>query len=73
MALNDTRNCKGSQFNISAAPFQTSADFSVFDHLKYVATSTQSFPVSATGSVEISSAISAATGSSRRIVLMRHG
>jgi Family of unknown function (DUF6081) len=61
MALNDTRSFKGSRFNISAAPFQTSADFSVFDHLKYIATSTQSFAVPATGSVEISSTIKAAT------------
>jgi hypothetical protein len=61
MALNDTRNFAGNAFNISAAPFQTANDFSVFDHLKYIAISNQAFPVPADGSVEISSTIQAAT------------
>jgi hypothetical protein len=61
MALDDTRNFGGNSFNVSAVPFQTAADFSVFDHLKYIAISNKAFPVPADGSVEISSTIRAAT------------
>ncbi len=46
---------------MSAVPFQTRADFIVFDHLKYIAISNKAFPVPANGSVEISSTIKAAT------------
>jgi len=61
MAFNDTRNFTGNMFNVSAAPFQTAYDFSVFDHLKYIAISNQAFPVPADGAVEISSTIKAST------------
>jgi len=61
MALNDTRNFAGNMFNVSAAPFQTAYDFSVFDHLKYIAISNAAFPVPADGAVEISSTIKAST------------
>jgi hypothetical protein len=61
MAVNDTRSFAGSRFNVSAAPFQTANDYSVYDHLKYIAISHDSFPVPASGSVEISSTIRAAT------------
>jgi Family of unknown function (DUF6081) len=61
MALDDTRNFGGGRFNVSAAPFRTSFDFSVFDHLKYIAISNQAFSIPALGSVEISSTINAAT------------
>jgi hypothetical protein len=61
MALQDTRNFKGGSFNVSAVPFRTGADFSVFDHLKYIALSTRSFPVPASGSVTFSSTIRVAT------------
>src|SRR3954462_7943242 len=57
----DTRNFARNAFHVSAAPFRTAADFSVFDHLKYFAASNQSFPVPTVGSVEISSTITAAT------------
>lgn len=57
----DTRNFEGKRFNISAAPFKVGADFSVFDHLKYIGTSNRSFPVPAAGSVEFASTITAAT------------
>jgi hypothetical protein len=61
MALSDTRNFAGNAFNVSAAPFQTAYDFSVYDHLKYIGISKQAFPVPADGAVEISSTIKAAT------------
>ena len=61
MAVHDTRNFQGNAFNITATPFQTGADFSVFDHLKYIALSTRTFPVPAQGSVGFSSRIQAAT------------
>ncbi len=57
----DTRNFARNSFNVSAAPFRTAVDYSVFDHLKYFAASTRAFPVPTTGSVEISSTITAAT------------
>jgi hypothetical protein len=61
MALGDTRSFTKGAFKVSAAPFRTGADFSVFDHLKYIAISNKAFPVPATGSVEISATIKAAT------------
>jgi hypothetical protein len=57
MAVTDTRSFEGNRFNVSAAPFRTGADFSVYDHLKYIGISTQSFPVPVEGSVEVSSTI----------------
>ena len=61
MANGDTRTFSRGKFNVLAAPFRTAADFSVYDHLKYLATSDQTFPVPAVGSVEISSTITAET------------
>ncbi len=61
MALNDTRNFSGGSFNVSAVPFRTGLDFSVFDHLKYIGVSNETFPVPAHGSVEFSSTIAAKT------------
>jgi uncharacterized protein DUF6081 len=57
----DTRSFADGTFFIDDAPFRTTLDFSVFDHLKYIGVSTQSFPVPALGSVEFSSTISAQT------------
>jgi hypothetical protein len=57
----DTRSFAGGTFYIDDAPFRTSYDFSVFDHLKYIATSKQSFAVPARGSVMFSSEITAST------------
>lgn len=57
----DTRSFKGNKFSISAVPFRTAFDFSVFDHLKYIATSNQTFAVPARGSITISSVINAET------------
>ncbi len=57
----DTRSFKGNQFSISAIPFTVGFDFSVFDHLKYIATSTRTFDVPARGSLTFSSVIQAQT------------
>jgi hypothetical protein len=59
MAINDTRTFDGSTFSVSALPFQTAADFSVFDHIKYLALSNRSFDVPAKGSVTFSTTIDA--------------
>jgi len=49
------------EFTVSAVPFHVGADFSVFDHLKYIAVSTQQFAVPANGSLEFSVRIEAST------------
>jgi hypothetical protein len=61
MAVDDTRSFARGAFKVSAVPFRTGADFSVFDHLKYIAISNKSFAVPASGSLEISSTIKAST------------
>src|SRR3954452_7904196 len=40
LAAGGTRSFGKGSFNVSAVPFRTAADFSVFDHLKYIAIST---------------------------------
>jgi hypothetical protein len=57
----DTRSFADGSFYIDDAPFRTSADFSVFDHLKYIAISNQSFTVPQKGSLTFSSQIAAQT------------
>jgi hypothetical protein len=58
----DTRSFMDGAFTIEDAPFRTQNDFSVFDHLKYIAVSNQSFPVPANGgTVTFSSQITATT------------
>jgi hypothetical protein len=59
MAVADTRAFNGSTFSVSALPFQTSSDFSVFDHIKYLALSNQAFAVPEKGSVTFSTTIDA--------------
>jgi hypothetical protein len=61
MDLSDTRSFARGAFQVSAVPFRVGADFSVFDHLKYIAISNKAFPVPENGSVEISSTIKAST------------
>ena len=61
MANSDTRAFDNNKFSIGAAPFTTGADFSVFDHIKYMAVSTSSFAVPSTGSVTYSMDIKAET------------
>jgi len=58
---NDTRNFDGGTFNVDATPFTVGSDYSVFDHLKYIAISNRSFDVPDRGSVTFSSEIKAAT------------
>lgn len=57
----DTRSFQGNKFSISAVPFTVGFDFSVFDHLKYIAISTQAFAVPVRGSLTFSSVIHAHT------------
>jgi hypothetical protein len=59
--VSDTRTFNGDTFFVGAAPFQTAADFSVFDHIKYLALSNQAFPVPETGSITFSTVIEAET------------
>lgn len=47
--------------NVAAAPFTTAADFSVFDHLKYIRISDSSFAVPEEGSLEFAVDITAST------------
>mmetsp|Transcript_12487 Transcript_12487/g.18716 ORF Transcript_12487/g.18716 Transcript_12487/m.18716 type:complete len:377 (-) Transcript_12487:226-1356(-) len=61
MALSDTRSFANGQFSIAASPFKTSADFSVYDHIKYVAFSKQTFTVPPIGSVTFSAGIDVTT------------
>lgn len=56
-----TRSVMSNAVTVNAVPFTTGADFSVFDHLKYIRTSTQSFDVPTIGSVEVSVDIEAET------------
>lgn len=66
VAPGDTRRFDNKSFFIDDAPFRTANDFSVFDHLKYIATSNQSFPVPALGSVTFTSDIGAETPGTER-------
>lgn len=61
MALTDTRSFGDNVFRVSAVPFRTSYDFSVYDHLKYIAISNKAWAVPTSGSVEFSSTIQVAT------------
>lgn len=62
MANADTRAVsKKGVFSVSAVPFTQGADFSVFDHLKYLAISTESFSVPENGSLMFSVDIRAET------------
>src|SRR3954468_24439936 len=51
----------GSRFNVTATPFTTGADFSVFDHLKYIRISSAAFAVPSSGSLEFGVDINAST------------
>jgi hypothetical protein len=59
MAVEDTRSFNGSSLSVSALPFRTAADVSVFDHIKYLALSNDSFDVPAKGSITFSATIDA--------------
>lgn len=59
MALGDTRSFAAGNLSVKAPVFRTGADFSVFDHLKYIALSTQTFAVPPNGTLTFSSTIHA--------------
>jgi hypothetical protein len=59
MAVDDTRTFDGTNFSVSALPFQTAFDFGVFDHIKYLALSNEAFAVPTKGSVTFSATIDA--------------
>lgn len=60
-ASGDTRSFAGENFFISAVPFRTANDTSVFDHLKYLAISKKTFEVPVRGSLTFSTVITAET------------
>ncbi len=61
LAAGGTRTVTKQGVTVDAVPFHVGADFSVFDHLKYIAISTQSFNVPESGSLEFSVDITAET------------
>lgn len=61
MASAGTRTHAGQTFRASALPFTTGADFSVYDHIKYLGVSRQLFTVPEKGSVTFSVTIDAET------------
>ena len=61
MAGKETRSFKGGGFSVEAVPYQTAHDSSVLDHLKYFATSTETFKIPRIGSIEFSADITAET------------
>jgi hypothetical protein len=61
MAIEDTRTFDGSSFTVSALPFQTAADVGIFDHIKYLALSNESFTVPTAGSITFAASIEATT------------
>lgn len=65
MAIRETRAFDNETFFVDATPFRTGADFSVFDHIKYLAISNRSFPVPAAGSIAFAADISAQTPGTR--------
>ncbi|MEU1689769.1 DUF6081 family protein [Micromonospora sp. NPDC005707] len=56
-----TRAVDGGVLTVSDVPFKTGVDYSVYDHLKYMAVSNRTFPVPRQGSVEFSVDITART------------
>jgi hypothetical protein len=61
MAVNDTRDFSGGYLSLGAVPFQTTSDASVNDHLKYMAVSSQAFPVPESGTLVLSADVKAST------------
>jgi Family of unknown function (DUF6081) len=72
MAAGGTRDFTDGAFSASAVPFRTASDVSVFDHIKYLAVSNDTFEVPSVGSVKFSMDVTAQTpGTTRRRVV--HG
>jgi hypothetical protein len=61
LAAGGTRYVSKEGTTVSAVPFHVGADYSVFDHLKYIGVSTKSFAVPSAGSLEFSVDITART------------
>ncbi len=61
MAVKDTRTFDGDSFSVEALPFRTGVDLSVFDHIKYLAVSNETFAVPEQGSIRFSVEIDART------------
>ncbi|MBA3748733.1 MAG: hypothetical protein H0W96_14750 [Solirubrobacterales bacterium] len=61
LAAGGTQSFAGGRETVSAAPFKTALDFSVFDHIKYIAVSTRTFEVPKAGSVTFESTMTAST------------
>jgi Family of unknown function (DUF6081) len=61
MGVKDTRDFSGGYLTLSAVPFQTTADVSVNDHIKYMAVSLQTFRVPESGTLVLSADIKAST------------
>ncbi len=61
MAVEDTRRFDNRTLSISATPFRTGRDSSVFDHAKYTALSKQVFAVPEIGAITVSMDIAAET------------
>jgi uncharacterized protein DUF6081 len=59
--LPTTRAFTSAGVNVSSVPFVSGADFSVFDHLKYIATATKVWPVPAQGSVTFATTLTTRT------------
>ncbi len=61
LAVGATRTFTGGRETVAAAPFRTATDFSVFDHLKYIAVANATFPVPRAGSVTFGATMTART------------
>ncbi|HWC27670.1 MAG TPA: DUF6081 family protein [Solirubrobacteraceae bacterium] len=61
LAAGATRSFAAGRETVNAAPFRTAVDFSVFDHLKYIAVANASFPVPRAGSITFGSTMTAST------------
>jgi hypothetical protein len=61
LAVGGTRTTTKSGTTVTAVPFRTGVDYSVFDHVKYIAISTQNFAVPENGSLEFEAEMTART------------
>jgi len=61
LAAGAQQTFSGGRERIAAAPFRTAADFSVFDHIKYIAISNATFAVPKAGSITFGSTMTAST------------
>lgn len=73
MAASGERTFGEGTFTATAVPFTTGADFSVYDHIKYLAVSTRSFAVPVHGRVEFSATIQADTHGTTQPGRVIHG